>query len=88
MLEQAIVASPGSARAHGELGRALLELDRPAEALPHLKTAVELDPNAWAVRMMLGKAYLRLGRSEEGQRELKLGQDGWSKQDHGSSRNK
>ena len=33
MLQQSVTASPGSPRAHAELGRALLELDRPAEAL-------------------------------------------------------
>ena len=34
MLHQSVSASPASPRAHAELGRALLELDRPAEALP------------------------------------------------------
>ena len=33
MLQESVTASPGSARAHAELGRALLELDRPGEAL-------------------------------------------------------
>jgi len=86
MLRQSITASPGAARAHGELGRALLELGRPAEALPSLKRAVDLDPEAWAVRLMLGNAYLRLGRTEEGERELRLGREGWAKQDYGSSK--
>jgi predicted Zn-dependent protease len=62
------------------------ELDRPAEALLSLKTSVDLDPNAWAVRLMLGNAYLRLGRTEEGERELKLGREAWAKQDYGSSK--
>ena len=35
---------------------------------------------------MLGKAYLMLGRTEEGQRELSLGREGWAKQDYGSSK--
>jgi Flp pilus assembly protein TadD len=88
MLQQSIVFSPRSPRAQAELGRALLELDRPVEAVPPLQRAVDLDPKAWAVRLMLGKAYLRLGRTEEGERELRLGQEGWSKQDYGSSKNK
>jgi Flp pilus assembly protein TadD len=88
LLQQSIAAFPDSPRAQAELGRALLELDRPADALPALKKAVDLDPNAWAVRLMLGKAYLRLGRTEEGERELKSGQQGWSKTDYGSSKNK
>jgi tetratricopeptide (TPR) repeat protein len=86
MLQQSVNASPGSSRAHAELGRALLELDRPAEALPQLKSAVDLDPTGWAVRLLLGKAYLRLGRAEEGERELRLGREGWTKQDYGSSK--
>jgi Flp pilus assembly protein TadD len=85
MLQLCVAASPGSARAHAELGRALLELDRAAEALPQLKSAIDLDPTTWAVRLLLGKAYLRLGRAEEGERELRLGREGWAKQDYGSS---
>jgi len=91
MLHQSVTASPGSPRAgspraYAELGRALLELDRPAEALGPLKRAVDLDPTAWAVRLLLGKAYLRLGRTDEGERELRLGREGWTKQDYGSSK--
>jgi Flp pilus assembly protein TadD len=88
MLQQCVAAFPGSPRSQTELGRAFLELDRPAEALTPLKSAVDLDPNAWAVRLMLGKAYLRLGKTEEGERELKLGREGWAKQDYGSSKSK
>jgi Flp pilus assembly protein TadD len=86
MLQQSATAAPGSARAHAELGRALLELDRPAEALAQLKNAVDLDPTGWAARLLLGKAYLRLGRTAEGERELRLGREGWTKQDYGSSK--
>ena len=86
LLQESVTASPNSSRAHAELGRALLELDRPVEALPQLKSAVDLDATAWAVRLLLGKAYLRLGRTEEGERELKLGREGWNKQDYGSSK--
>jgi hypothetical protein len=38
--------------------------------------------------MMLGKTYLRLGRTEEGERELKVGRAGWAKQNYGSSKSK
>ena len=86
MLRRAVQDWPASTRAHAELGRALLELDRPAEALPQLKRAVDLDPNAWNVRLMLGKTYFRLGRTGEGERESKLGREGWAKQDYGSSK--
>ncbi|HEY1341922.1 MAG TPA: tetratricopeptide repeat protein [Bryobacteraceae bacterium] len=88
VLTRAIAEASPSARALSELGRALLELDRPGDAVPALERAVALDPNGWSVRMMLGKAYLRLGRTVEGERELRLGREGWAKQDYGSSRNK
>jgi Flp pilus assembly protein TadD len=85
LLRQAVAASHDSPRAHAELGRALLDLDRPEAALPPLQRAVELDPNRWAVRMLLGKVYLRLGRTEEGEREIRISGDGLARQDHGSS---
>ena len=84
-LRQAVAASRDSPRAYAELGRALLDLDRPEAALPPLQRAVELDPNRWAVRMLLGKVYLRLGSTEEGERETRISQDGLARQDHGSS---
>jgi Flp pilus assembly protein TadD len=83
-LQQALAAFPGSPQANAELGRALLDLDRPQAALPRLQKAVELDPAAWTVRMLLGKAYLRLGRAEEGERELRIGREGWAAKDHSS----
>jgi Flp pilus assembly protein TadD len=88
ILNAAVAGSPSSARAQAELGRAFLELDRPADAAGPLKRSLELEPDGWPVRMMLGKTYLRLGRVQEGERELKLGQEGWAKQDYGSSKSK
>jgi Flp pilus assembly protein TadD len=85
-LNAAISKSPQSARANSELGRALLELDRPEEALSPLSRAVELDPKAWSTRLLLGKAYLRVGKKDEGERELRLGREGWASQGHGTSK--
>jgi Flp pilus assembly protein TadD len=87
-LQRAVAASPDSARAYSELGRALLDLDRPQAALPALQRAVELDPNRWAVRMLLGKLYLRLGRTEEGEREIRISAEGLAKPVYGSSSSK
>ncbi len=84
-LEQALAAFPLSPQVNAELGRALLDLDRPQDALPRLQKAVEIDPKAWTVRMLLGKAYLRLGRSEEGERELRIGREGWASSYHDSA---
>jgi Flp pilus assembly protein TadD len=84
-LRQALARSPLSAKANGELGRALLDLGRPEEAPAFLEKSVEADPGGWAIRMLLGKAYLRLGRTPDGERELRLGREGWAQADHGSS---
>ena len=51
-----------------------------------LSKAVELDPKGWSTRLLLGRAYLRLGRTEEGQREMRLGRDGLARQDYGSTK--
>jgi Flp pilus assembly protein TadD len=85
-LKQALAASPNSFTANAETARALLDLDRPEEALPYIEKAVSIDPVAWSVRMLLGKTYLRLGRSAEGERELREGREGWEKANHGSSK--
>ena len=84
-LAQALGASPESPRANAEMARALLDLDRPRDALPHLQKAVELDPGSSAIRMQLGKTYLRLGRAAEGERELRLAREDWEKQSQRSS---
>jgi Flp pilus assembly protein TadD len=87
-LQQAVEAAPKSARAQAELGKALLDLDRPEAALPLLERAAALDPNRWAVRMLLGKLYLRLGRTDEGEREIKISAEGLARPGYGSSSNR
>jgi Flp pilus assembly protein TadD len=67
-------------RANMELGKALLHLGKLKPAVLHLEKAVALDPNAWSARLLLGKAYLQLGRTADGERETRLGQQGWAKQ--------
>ncbi len=81
-LEQAVRDVPSSARANVEWGRVLLHLDKPDAAAECLAKAVALEPSDWNARLLLGRAYLRLGRTKEGEREMRLGQEGWaSKQD-------
>jgi tetratricopeptide (TPR) repeat protein len=84
LLEQAAQSQPPSARANMELGRVLLHMNKPEAALPRLEKAVELDPTSTAARLLLGRTYLALGRTEEGERQLKLGEQGWRKR-YGSS---
>jgi len=78
ILDAAGKAHPRSARAHTELGRALLEAGKPDAAARSLKRAVDLDPVAWAVRLLLGRAYQQLGRLAEAERQLDIGSKGWA----------
>ena len=64
-LEKAVAAAPGLLPAHAALGRALLELGRPADALPHLETAAPEDP---ALLLPLSQAYRAVGRAEDAAR--------------------
>jgi len=84
LLDLAVRAHPGSARAHTELGKVLLHLGKPEAAAARLQKAVELDPGSSTARLLLGKTYLALGRAEEGQKQLRLGQQAW-KRSYGSS---
>jgi tetratricopeptide (TPR) repeat protein len=77
-LEQAVRDVPGSARANAEYGRVLLHLDKLDAAAACLEKAVALEPGNWNTHLLLGRAYLRLGRSSEGEREMRLGQEGWA----------
>jgi Flp pilus assembly protein TadD len=69
-------AAGDSARTRTELGRALLQLDRAAEAATHLERAVALSPKDWPARLLLGRAYLALGRTADADRELRSAQKG------------
>ncbi len=80
LLNAAVKSHPGSSRAHAELGKALLHTGDAAAAAARLEQAVKLNPNAWAARLVLGRAYQQLGRAKDAERELRLGQQGWSMQ--------
>lgn len=80
ILEKAVRAKPDSPRAHVEMGRAQLEAGKSEAAARSLERAVALDPSAWAVRFLLGRAYQQLGRLDEAERELTLARKGWANQ--------
>ncbi len=77
-LERAARDAPSSPRANTELGRVLLQVDRLDAAAACLEKAVAAEPTNWNARLLLGSAYLRLGRTREGDREMRLGQEGWA----------
>ncbi|MGH9673863.1 MAG: tetratricopeptide repeat protein, partial [Bryobacteraceae bacterium] len=62
-------------------GRALLEAGNAEAAANSLRLAIRLDPSAWAVRLLLGRAYQQLGRVAEAERELAIAREGWARQD-------
>ena len=53
---------PGNARAHTEIGRASLFLNRPAEALTHLQQALQLQPEDDDAHYYLGLLFRLQGR--------------------------
>ena len=63
--EKAIAFYPQHLLAQISLGDALLRENKPADAIPHLKKALEIDPNSWRAYTFLADADLRLGSSEE-----------------------
>lgn len=58
-LQRAVAANPSFGLAQGALGRSLMELDRPADAVPHLEAGATEDP---AVLLALSRAYRVLQR--------------------------
>jgi Flp pilus assembly protein TadD len=78
-LEKAVQEAPASSRANTELGRVLLHTGRLEAAAARLERAVAIDPGNWNAHLLLGNAFLRLGRTEDGEREMRLGQEGWAR---------
>jgi Flp pilus assembly protein TadD len=60
-----VAKAPGNARARANLGNALLEAGRYAEAVPHLEQAVRLKPDFAQAWNNLGKALGMLGDTEK-----------------------
>ena len=77
--EKAIAFYPQHLLAQVSLSDALLRENKPADAIPHLKKALEIEPNSWRAHALLADADLYLGSSEEAVREaeraIELGHD-------------
>jgi tetratricopeptide (TPR) repeat protein len=65
LFEAAVEVAPRSARARMELGTALSNADRLAEALPHFEAALEVLPDYASAAYNLGNAYARANRYDE-----------------------
>ena len=70
-LQAAIALTPGCARCHEELARALQATHQDAPALHEMEQAVSLDPQNPRLHYQLGQIYRRLGLSAKADVELK-----------------
>lgn len=64
-LEKMLATGRDSPLLRFSLGEILLKEDRPADAVPHLRSAVEQDPGYSAAWKLYGKALAASGRPEE-----------------------
>ena len=67
---RALAADPNNGIAHQYLGHALLEQQRFAEAIPHLRAALQNVADTGPVYYDLGQALVKSGQMEEGRRVL------------------
>lgn len=68
-LEKAVRLDPSLLSAYTALGRAYLDLDRPADALPHLEAALPQDSDG-SIHFQAAQAYRRLNRLEDARQAL------------------
>ena len=69
LARKAVALEPEYARSHFALGRVLLAKQQWAAAASELEKAEELSPSASTVRFQLARAYRKLGRKEDAERE-------------------
>ncbi len=71
-VEKALDICPNLVAARVDRGRALMKLDRHAEAVKDLEMAEKSDPAEPSTHFLLAQTYRALGRTEEAQAEMKL----------------
>ena len=71
-VQKALDACPNLVGARVDRARALIKLDRQAEAVRDLEAAEKSDPGEPATHFLLAQAYRALGRTQEAQAEIKL----------------
>jgi predicted Zn-dependent protease len=70
LLRQAIAGDPNNPEAFFELGKIELRDTRLTDACQHLERAVKLLPQSSQIHFVLSRAYRRLNRTVDAQREL------------------
>ena len=71
-VQKALAACPDLTAARVDRGRALIKLDRHAEAVKDLEAAAKADPAESSTHFLLAQAYRALGRREDAQAEMKV----------------
>jgi len=71
-VEKALNICPNLMAAKVDRGRALMRLDRHAEAVKDLEMAEKSDPSEPSTHFLLAQTYRALGRAQEAQEEMKL----------------
>jgi tetratricopeptide (TPR) repeat protein len=71
-VQKALDACPNLMSARVDRARALLKLDRPAEAVSDLEVAEKAEPAEPSTHFFLAQAYRALGKTQEAQAEMKL----------------
>ena len=69
-IEQALSMCPALTDARVDRARALMKLNRNAEAVSDLEAAVKADPTEPSTHFLLAKTYRALGRTQESQAEM------------------
>jgi tetratricopeptide (TPR) repeat protein len=75
----AALLDPASAKTFAMVGQVYAAAGHDEEAVRALRRAVDLDPDQLAARYGLSRALMRLGKTEEGQGELRLFEEGQRK---------
>lgn len=70
ILREILSLDPKNVNAQANLGVLLFFESKYAEAIPHLRTALELRPDLWRVEALLGIAEKRSGDGKDGQKDL------------------
>src|SRR5579864_2093153 len=71
-IQKALDTCPDLMAARLDRARALLKLDRPAEALRDLEAVEKTDPAETSTHFLLAQAYRALGKTEQAQAEMKI----------------
>jgi tetratricopeptide (TPR) repeat protein len=72
LFEKAITLDSSSSESRYRLANLELEDGKPERALPHLESAIKLDPQDSRFHFALSRVYRRLGRSTEADKEMEI----------------